>query len=232
MSSSQEYNPEAFWGKYEQLIRDVIGSELDNLKKLLRRINMDCLTKLSNIESGPGGLTVQDLLDCSSEERCQILSAILYDEALWRLEAAYLMISAGLLNIAYANIRESREALVKAFITHRIDSEAKKFLEGKEVDPTKIEAFLPPNINQQLMGVQKICSIWGTHTYLQSVQLTTIFGPGRFQRVVAEVPKVNRKIELRDGFADTACRCIKLAKDLGILFIFLLKKSLPPKSSD
>ena len=228
---SQEFNPETFWGRYEQLIRGEIGNELDDFKQLLHGINMDCLTKLSNIESGPDGLTVQGLLNCSGEERCQILSAILYDEALWRLEAAYLMISAGLLNIAYANIRESREALVKAFIIHRIDSEARKFLEGKEVDPTKIEAFLLPNINQQLIDIQKICSIWGTHTYLQSVQLTTMFGPGRFQRVVAEVPKVNRKIELRNGFADTACRCINLAKELGILFIFLLSKSLPPKSS-
>ena len=95
--TSQEYNPNTFFGRYEQLIRKEIGGELDNFKKLLHQASMDCMVKLMNIKSSEKGLTVDDLLGCSSEQRCSTISAILCREALSRLESTYLMISVGLL---------------------------------------------------------------------------------------------------------------------------------------
>jgi len=219
----QEYSTETFFGKYESLIRGQLNDRLDGLNRLLRNIGGDCETRLLNLEYSEKGLTTEDLLQGDAQQRCKILAAILYDHALWELEAAYLMICIGLLNIAYANLRGSLEALVTAFIVERVDAEAVKFLKGEKVDPRIIAKYINPNYNRLLRDMKKAFSELGVHTKFESVQLTSLFGPGRFDKIVAELPKVNRPLKLRDGFVDVASRCIKHGEDLSILFVWLMK---------
>jgi len=223
MPNRQEYSLDTFFGKYESLIREQVGKQLDGFNKLLHDIGNDCLVKLMNVPAGGKVLTVEDLLQGDSKLRRQTVSAILYDDALWRLEAAYLMLSIGLLNIAYANLRESLEALIKAFIVERVDTEAINFLKGKDIDQKLIENYINQEYNRLLKDMKKAFSNWGVHTKFESVQLTSLFGPGRFDKIVAEVPKVNRPLKLRDGFVDAASRCINQAGNLGILFVWLMK---------
>lgn len=222
MTSRQEYSPETFFGKYESLIREQIGDQLDDFNKLLHDIGNRCMVRLMNIRSSDKVLTVEELLHSDSIQRGKTVSAILYDDALWRLEAAYLMISIGLLNIAYANLRESSEALIVAFIVERVDAQAIKFLKGEKVDQTLIKNYISPDYNQLLKEMKEAFSNWGVHTKFESVQLTSLFGPGRFNRIVAGVPKVNRPLKLPDGFVDAASRCIKQGGNLGVLFVWLM----------
>ena len=226
--SRQEYSTETFFGKYESLIGEQVGKELDGFDRLLHDIGNDCLVKLFNLEYKEEGLTTDDLLQGDAQQRCKILSAILYDDALWRLEAAYLMICIGLLNVAYANLRESLEALITAFIVERVDAQAIKFLKGEKVDQRLIAKYINPDYNRWLKDMKKAFSNWGVHTKFESVQLTSLFGPGRFDKIVAEVPKVNRPLKLRDGFVDAASRCIKQGGDLSILFGWLM--NIPVRS--
>jgi len=221
MTDRQEYSPNTFFGKYERLIRDQLGKQLNGFSKLLSDIGMQCMTKLMNIEPTETGLTVKDLLQCDSKKRRQTLSAILYDDALWRLEAAYLMVSIGLLNVAYANLRTSLETLINAFIIERVDSEARKFLESGKVNQKLIEKYITPEYDQLLKQMKQKFSDWGVHTKFESVQLTSLFGPGRFNRIVAEAPKVSRELKLPDGFTDAAKICIQQGGNVGILFMFL-----------
>jgi hypothetical protein len=222
----QEYSTETFFGKYESLIREQIGDQLDYLDKRLHEIGNRCVIRLMNIKASKV-VTVEELLHCDSIQRRKTLSAILYDDALWRFEAAYLMVSIGLLNIAYANLRESLEALIKAFIVERVDAEAMNFLENRDVDQRLIENYINPNYNQWLKDMKEAFSNWGVHTKFEAVQLTSLFGPGRFNRIVAEATKVNRPLKLPDGFVDAASRCLEHGSKLSILFSWLM--SLPVK---
>ncbi len=222
-SSGQEYSADTFFGKYESLVREQIGQQLDDFNKLLRDIGHECSAKLMNMPSSDKVVTANDLLAGGSAERRQIVSTLIYDDALWRFEAAHLMISIGLLNIAYANLRESLEALINAFIVERVDEEAIKFLKGDKVNQKLIAKYINKDYNQWLKNMKGAFSNWGVHTKFESVQLTSLFGPARFDKIVAGVPKVNRPLKLRDGFVDAASKCIDQAGNLGILFIWLMK---------
>jgi hypothetical protein len=227
MISRQEFSEDTFFGKYESLIREQLGKQLDDLAKQLRDISSECNIRLMNIPASEKGITVNDLLQGNSSYRRQIVAAMLYNDALWRLEAAYLMLSIGLINIAYANLRESLETLIKAFIVERVDTEAITFLKGEEVNQKLIENYINHDYNNRLKAMKKAFSNWGVHTRFESVQLTSLFGPSRFDKMVSESPKINRVLKLPDGFVDVASACIERAGYLGLLFSWLMSKSVP-----
>jgi len=226
MTNRQEYSLQTFLGKYEILIREQLGKQLDDLYKQLHNIGKKCNIKLMNIPPSEKGITVNDLLQGSSEYRRQTVAAMLYNDALWRLEAAYLMLSIGLINIAYANLRESKEALVIAFIVQRVDTEAINFLEGKEVDKKLIANYINSDYNKRLKDMGDAFGKWGVHTNFESVQLTSLFGPSRFDKMVTESTKINKVLKLPDGFVDVASTCIERAGYLGLLFSWLMSKSV------
>ena len=82
-------------------------------------------------------------------KRQSIVAAIVYNDALWRLEAAYLMLCIGTLNVVYSNLRTCLESVVSAHIEENIDAESIKFLQGKKIDPTKLKTLLTQNITSK-----------------------------------------------------------------------------------
>ena len=177
MTTRQEYSADTFFGRYESLVRGEVGDKLDDLYKLLRGISNECQLKIFNLPIGKERLTVNELLRADGQLRRRVLSALLYDDALWRIEAAYLMLCIGLLAIAYANLRTSKEALVTAFIVERVDSEAIAFLKHKDVNQKLIKNLIRPEYNGWLLDMQKAFSDWGIHTRFKSLQLTNLYGP-------------------------------------------------------
>jgi hypothetical protein len=222
MTSKQIYSADSFYGRFESVVRERLGNELDDLNKLLTDIGNKCLTKLFDLRDDDKRLTAEKLLQGDSRQRCQVLAAILYDDALWRLEAAYLMISLGLLNIAYTNLRASFEELLRAFVVERLDSEATRFLKNQSVDPVRIERLIPPDYNDLIKKTRDAFDDKGVHTSFGSVQMTSIIGPRRSDRIVAEVTKVNRPLVLPDGFVEAASICIKQGGNVGLSFLQLI----------
>ena len=227
MVTRQEFNQDTFLGKYEQLIRENIGNKLDSLHKQLKSISSECTIRLMNLQLFEKKITINDLLQSDSKYRRQVLSAILYNDALWRFEAAYLMLCIGLINISYANLRDSLEALVEAFIVERVDAEANNFLEGRDVNPKAIEQYINSEYNNHLLRMKKAFGDWGVHTSFESVIFTSLFGPSRFDKTMTESPKINKTLKLPDGFVDEASKCIEYAGFLGVIFSWLMSKSVP-----
>jgi len=233
MESKQMFSTENYFGKYELIIRGEIGKELDDFKQLIGQIENRCTVRIMNInftrpDKGTP-LTIEKLISCDKDYRCKTLSALLYNDALWRLEAAHLMMCVGLLNVAYANLRSSLEFLQTAFIVERCDNEAFRFLENKEVNLKLIEKLLiDPRYSDKLKDLKDSYSVLGVHRYLSSLQLSSLFGASRFDKYVTESTKIKKELQLPEGFIDAAKRCVQQGGQVGILFSWL--ESIPVRS--
>jgi hypothetical protein len=232
MESKCMFSTDGFFGKYEQTIRGEISKELDEFKHLISQIENRCTIRIMNINFNRPDkgtpITVEDLRNCDKNFRCKTLAALLYNDALWRLEAAHLMMCIGLLNVAYANLRTSLEALLTAFIVERRDEEAQRFLKNEKVNPKLAEGLINPKYNEALKAMKDAYGVWGVHTYFESLQFSSLFGANRFDKYVTESTKIQRKLQLPEGFTDAAKRCIQQGGQVGILFSWL--ESIPVKS--
>jgi hypothetical protein len=231
MESKQMFSTENFFGKYERIIRGEIGKELDNFRQLIGQIENRCTVRIMNVDfSRPNKgtpITVDNLISCDRDFRCKTLAALLYNDALWRLEATYLMICIGLLNVAYANLRTSLEALLTAFIVERCDEEALRFLKNEKVNPKLAERFINPQYDKILKAMKHAYGVWGVHTYFESLQLSSLFGASRFDKYVTESTKIQKALQLPEGFIEAAKTCIQQGGQVGILFSWL--ESIPAK---
>jgi hypothetical protein len=235
MESKQMFSTENYFGKYELVVRGEIGKELDDLKHLISQIENRCTIRIMNIDfhrpDKGSPITVESLKGYNSDSRCKILAALLYNDALWRLEAAHLMMCIGLLNVAYANLRTSLEALLTAFIVERCDEEALRFLKNEKVNLKLAEKLinpLNPQYNNVLKAMKKAYSDWGVHTFFKSLQLTSLFGASRFDKYVAESTKIQKSLQLPEGFIDAVKVSIQQGGQVGLLFSWL--ESIPVKS--
>jgi len=232
----QIFSTEGFFGKYESKVREVSGKELDSLKELIHKIENRCTIRVMNIQfhnpTKYSPITVESLKSCKSDSRRKILSALLYNDALWRLEAAYLMMCIGVLNVAYANLRTSLEALLSAYIVERCDNEALSLLGNGRVNQKLAEDFITNSEYSDLLrAMKKAFSDWGVHTNFQSLQISSLFGANRFEKFVAESKlKVKKEPQLFQGSIDAIGICIKHGTQVGILFSWL--ESIPVKRKD
>ena len=128
-------NGEIFCDKFyqwrERLVREQIGEELDKLKPEIKQLYSPCMSRLMNAQTQKE-LTLNELLALPPNQRQAIVSTILYNDALWRIEAAYLMLCIGMLNVVYSNLRTCLENVVKAHIVENLDSEAQRLLKGDD----------------------------------------------------------------------------------------------------
>jgi hypothetical protein len=232
---SQVYSTDTFFGEYESFLRKEIGKGLDGLKKMIHDIEGCCTTRIMNVDmlrpAEKGSIVkIEDILEIDSKTRGQIVSCFLYNDALYRLEAAHLMMCIGLFSIAYTNLRTCIEFLQTAFIVERLDEQAKKFLNKSDVDLSVIDKLLiNREYSKHLQDLKKLYNDLGVHRSIRAVQLTSIFGPNRFHKYVTESIKTPTPFQLPEGFIDVAKECIWHGERVGIMFSWL--ESIKPKSA-
>lgn len=232
MGNKQMFSTDNYFGKYELIVREEIGKELDDLKHLISQIENRCTIRIMNINfkrlNKDSPITVDDLTRCDSDFRDKTLAALLYNDSLWRLEAAHLMMCIGLLNVAYANMRMSLEALLSAYIVERRDEEAQRFLQNEKVNLKFAEELINPQYNDAIIAMKNAYSVLGVHSYFEALQLSSLFGANRFDKYVAESTKIQKTLQLPKGFIDAERRCIEQGGQVGILFSWL--ESIPVKT--
>lgn len=231
--NKQTFSTENYFGKYELIIRGEIGKELDDLKHLIGQIENRCTVRIMNIDFGRPvkgtPVTVESLIGCDKDFRCKTLAALLYSDALLRLEAAHLMMCIGLLNIAYTNLRTSLEFLQTAFIVERCDKEALRFLRNEEVNLKLMdELLINPEYSKHLKNLKGLFTRLGVHRYLSALQLSSLYGPSRFDKFVTESTEMQKSLQIPEGFIDAAKTCINHGGQVGLLFSWL--ESIPVKT--
>jgi hypothetical protein len=217
-----------FYARREELIRGQVGARLDILRRDLNQLDSPCIVRLMNLHLDKG-MTLEEALALDAAERQRILASLLYNDAYWRLDAAFLMLSIGILNVTYSNLRSCLEAVVSAHLIENDDTEAQKFLKTGEVNQSKISSFVPPEYNEEIKKMKDILSEWGVHPRLQSMQLTTKFGPSAFQKMICKTTiKDNQNIP--DDFVIAANACINLFGRVFIIFMWFLDKGTKYKA--
>ena len=213
---------DAFYSEREELIRETVGERLDTLRSDLEQLDSPCASKLFNLPQKES-LTIEELLSIEAKDMQQILSTLLYCDAYWRLEAAYLMFRIGLLNVTYSNLRSCVENVVAAHIIENLDDEAKSFLTRGEVNPTKIASFIPEEYNKQIIEIKRTLSNWGVHSHLNSIQLGSLFSPNVFEKMVSKT-SAKRKQALNPDFVEAAKTCMQAFGSVFLIFMFLMNK--------
>jgi len=225
MGNKQMFSTDNYFGKYELIVREEIGKELDDLKYRISQIQAGCTKRIMNInfkrDNKGSAITVDDLRRCESDLRDKALAALLYNDALWRLEAAHLMMCIGLLNVAYANMRMSLEALLSAYIVERNDEEAQRFLRNEKVNLKLAEELIRPQQNDAIIAMKNAYSVWGVHSYFEALQLSSLFGASRFDKFVVESNIIQKTLQLPKGFIDAEKSCIEQCVRVVILFDWL-----------
>lgn len=96
MTTSNIYS-DAFYHDREIAVREQIDQLLDSTQKNIVQLHSPCLQRMMKIQEE---MTLEDLLTAEPNVRQEILSAILFNDALWRIEAAYLMLALGMLSLS------------------------------------------------------------------------------------------------------------------------------------
>lgn len=219
---------DSFYAKREDLVREHIGDRLDILRKDLSQLDSPCTAKLFALPQDKV-LTIDDLLSCEPTLRKQFLSTLLYHDAYWRMEAAYLTLCVGMLSIAYSNLRSCLETLVAAHIIENLDDEAQNFLTKGSVDPTKISRFIPEEYNKNILKMKESLSEWGVHSRLLSTQLSNAFGPSAFDKMISHT-SAKRDQTINPHFVDAANTCIEMIGNVFLMFMFLMHKGTKYKA--
>lgn len=211
-----------YFEKRESVVREQIGKQLDRLKGDFAQLYSPVMVRLMNAQLDKP-LTKDELLSFEPSKRQDILAAVLYNDALWRLEAAYIMLCIGMLNVSYSNLRSCIDDIVGAHIIENLDSEAVNFLKKGEINPTKIEKYIPEEYNILVRTIKETLGKWGVHCSLDSVQLSLAFGPSTFIKMISQttIPKSEK---ISKDFKNAADVCIKVMGDVFILFMFLMSK--------
>ena len=215
-----------FYSERESLVRKYIGSQLDALKEQLKQLYSPCITRLMNAQmkvKSDKDMTIGDLLNLEPSQRQMIVTATMYNDALWRLEAAFLMLRIGMLNVAYSNLRSCLEILVTAHIIENIESEAVRFLNREKINQTKIAPFIPKKYNEDIKQIKNTLGEWGVHSGIESIRLGILFNPNTFDKMISET-KVSKPQTIHKEFVDYAKTCIRAINTIFLIFVFLIHK--------
>jgi len=219
MSNANIYS-DAFYKARETTVRLHIGKQLDDMKKEISQLHSPCLVRLMTIRKG---ITLGDLLSVDSSTRQKTIAAILYNDALWRIEAAYLMLTLGMMNIVYSNLRSCLESIVNAHVVENLDSEAIKFVKTGKINPNKISNFIPEDYDKGILKMKETFSNWGTHSNLRAVQLCAQFGPNIFDMMLSKTNAQSTQI-LDESFTVAAKDCIKAVGNVLLVFHWIISK--------
>jgi len=225
-------NGQIFRDKYferrERLVRGLIGTQLDQMKKDFEQLDSPVMVRLMNAQLNKP-LTIDELLSFEPSRRQGILSAVLYNDALWRLEAARIMLCIGMLNVCYSNLRSCLDDFVGAHIIENLDEEAVNFLKTGQINPTKLEHFIPQEYNQHIKEIKDAMGKWGVHCSLDSAQLGIAFGQSTFDKLVSKTA-IPKKEALHKDFRRGAQVCLKAMGDVFLMFMFLISKGTKYRS--
>jgi len=211
-----------YFEKRESVVRTQIGTRLDQMRKDSEQLYSPVMTRLMNAQLNRP-LTIDELLSFEPNQRQSILSAVLYNDALWRFEAAHIMLCLGMLNVSYSNLRSCIDGIVGAHIIENLDSEAVNFLRNGEINPTRIEDFIPAQYNRYIKGTKETLGKWGVHCSLDSAQLGLAFGPSTFFKMISQT-KTQKVEPLSEEFKSAADVCLKVTGDIFLVFMFLISK--------
>ena len=211
---------EPFYQARETSVRQQIGKQLDDMKKNISQLHSPCLTRMMRIQKA---ITLEDLRSVDSTSRQQILAAILYNDAFWRIQAAYLMFTLGMLNVVYSNLRSCLESVVKAHVVENLDSEAIEFLETGEINPAKISDFIPEEYNDAILKMKGVFSDRGIHSHLDAVQLGALFGPSTFDMLVSRTAAQRPQV-LDESFTLAAKVCFDAMGQVFLIFMWIMSK--------
>jgi hypothetical protein len=213
---------DVYFEKREKIVREQIGEQLDGMKLNIAQLYSPCNARLRNARPQKE-LTIEELLSLEPSQRQGILSAVLYHDALWRLEAARIMLCIGMLNVAYSNLRSCLETVVDAHIVENLDTEAIKFLKGEDIEPTKIAEFIPEKYDKAIIRMKKTFGNWGIHCSLRGAQLGIFFGPNTFEKMVSGT-KIKKDPSLHTEFKDAATTCLDAIGKVFLVFTYLIHK--------
>lgn len=211
-----------YFGKREELVRELIGKQLDQVETDFKQLDSPVMSRLMNAQLNKP-LTIDELLSFEPSKRQSILSAVLYNDALWRLEAARIMLSIGMLNVCYSNLRSCVDDFVGAHIIENLDDEAISFLKTGEINPTKLKNFIPPEYNRHIIGIKKAMGRWGVHCSLDSARIGLAFGPSTFDKMVSYT-KIEKGELLHEDFKKAAESCIEAMGNVFLMFMFLISR--------
>ena len=219
MSNTNIYS-DAFYQAREIAVRQQIGKQLNDMKDNISQLHSPCLVRMMKIHQE---MTLEDLLSVDSSTRQEILAAILYNDAFWRMESAYLMLALGMLNVVYSNLRSCLESVIKAHVVENLDSEAIKFVKTGTINPAKISNFIPKNYADAILKMKEAFSDWGVHSNLTAVHLSALFGPNAFEMMVS---KTNTQLAqvLNESFAEAAKTCFEAMGQVFLIFMWIISK--------
>ncbi len=227
MSNAHIYSDTFYRGR-EITVRQQIGKQLDDMEKDLSQLDSPCLVRMMKIQKE---MTLEDLLSVDPNTRQEVLAAILYNDALWRIKATYLMLTLGMLNIAYSNLRSCLESIVNAHIVENLDSEAIKFVETGKINPTKISDFIPENYDRSILNMKRAFGNWGTHSNLSAVHLSALFGPNTFDMMVSKTSAQHDQV-LNESFTLAAKTCIEAVGKVFLIFMWIISKGTKYRRSN
>jgi len=211
-----------YFEKRESAVREKIGKQLDQLEKEFEQLHSPVMVRLMNAKLEKA-LTLEELLSFEPSRRQGIVSAVLYNDAFWRLEAARIMLTVGMFNVCYSNLRSCLETIVTAHIIENLDAEAIKFIKQKAIVPAKIATFIPDKYNEAIIGMKKTLGNWGVHCSINGTQIGLAFGPSTSDKMLSKT-STQRKEALNEDFANVAITCINVMNDVFLLFMFLIHK--------
>jgi hypothetical protein len=208
--------------KRESAVRKIIGKQLNQMRNDFEQLDSPVMARLMNAQLNKP-LTIDEILSFEPDKRQALLSAILYNDALWRLEAACIMLSIGMINVCYSNLRSCVDNIVGAHIIENLDDEAKNFLKKGEINPLKIEQYIPEQYNDLLKNIKKATGKWGVHCSLDSAFIGLPFGPDTFDKMISKTT-TDKPIAINENFDKAAKVCIDIMGKTFIMFMWLMSK--------
>ncbi len=215
-----------FYSERENLVRGHIGTQLDGLKEQLKQLYSPCITRLMNAAyqtQADRASTIGDLLDLEPSKRQMIVTATMYNDALWRLETAYLMLRIGILNVVYSNLRSCLETIIAAHIVENVESESVNFLNKKRINQADIAPFIPKTYNDDIKQIKGKFGDWGVHSGVESIIIGIFCNPNAFEKMTSE-NKGSKPQTIQQEFSNYGKTCIQAFNTVFLIFKFLINK--------
>jgi hypothetical protein len=222
-----------FFGEREKLIKGCLGSQLDQTSEIIKQLYSPCTSRLFNAEMqlGPSiNLTVEGLIDLEPKKCQALLSAYLYDHALWYLEASCIMLRSGIIGCVYTNLRTCLETIIVSHIIENYETELNKFLTGKEINLSVIEGLLTPKYNEDIKQIKYTLGQWGIHTNINSTIIGIFCDPLTLDKMISETNNPKSQI-LHEQFVDYGKVCLQAINTVFLVFMFIVSKRLNLKKS-
>ena len=225
MTETQIFS-DKFYSERDNLVWEHIGAQLGGLREQLKQLYSPCITRLMDAAyqtQADRASTIGELLDLEPRKRQMIVTATMYNDALWRLEAAYLMLRIGVLNVAYSNLRSCLETIIVAHIVENIESKSVDFLNNKRINQADIAPFISNKYNDDIKQLKGKLGEWGVHSKVESIMIGIFCNPNTFEKMISE-NKGSKPQTIQPEFSNYAKMCVRAFNTVSLIFHFLIHK--------